>query len=121
MNHAEYSRCLEAIRLKVCPVCIGQAGDGTCDVSFQETCAIERFLPEIVETAMTVNSEKVDDYIAALRASVCRACRPNGELECSARSTADCALDRYFVLIIEAIEEIFLRNRPQQGTVSPLS
>lgn len=102
---------MEAIRKKVCGVCLDHESSDVCEITKEDQCAIERFLPEIIETATSVNSDKIDDYVSALRASVCRACRPNGEMECSVRDSAECILDRYFVLIIEAIEEVVLRDK----------
>ncbi len=101
----------DSIRKKVCSVCSDCTLDGTCELHDTEVCAIERFLPEIIDTATSVKSDKIDDYVSALRASVCRACRPGGEIECSIRETSECALDRYFALIVEAIEEVVLKDR----------
>ena len=110
---------MEAIRKKVCGVCLNRVSSGLCEITKEDTCAIERFLPEIIETATSVNSDKIDDYVSALRASVCRACRPNGEIECSVRDSEECILDRYFVLIIEAVEEVVLRDK-QRNELFPI-
>ncbi|MBI5645690.1 MAG: hypothetical protein HY962_02060 [Ignavibacteriae bacterium] len=72
---------------------------------------MERFLPQIVDVATSVSSDKIDDYVSALRDTVCRVCRPDGEQLCSVRDSHVCGLDRYFVLILEAIEQVILQKR----------
>ncbi|MBM2841002.1 MAG: hypothetical protein HW412_1530 [Bacteroidetes bacterium] len=53
----------------------------------------------------------MEPYIEALRKNVCADClhqSPDGT--CSFRSNVDCGLDRYFPLIVEAIEELHERQ-----------
>jgi hypothetical protein len=108
---SELARYQEAILKKVCSICIERSAGDVCTISGQGKCTIEQFLPEIIETATTVNSDKIDDYVSALRTTICRACRPNGDMNCAIRNSEECVLDRYFVLIVEAIEEVVLKQR----------
>ena len=66
---------------------------------------------QIVETIHSVKSDKMEPYIEALRRNVCVYCKhqsPDGK--CTFRVNLDCGLDRYFPLIIEAIEEVSDQN-----------
>lgn len=108
---------LHAIREKVCGLCRHSDEENLCGADVASQCAIERFLPQIVEVAVSVNSDRMDDYVSALRDTVCRLCRDNGELHCSMREASSCSLDRFFVIILEAIEEVILRHRA--GSESP--
>ncbi len=107
----EYDRIVESIHSRVCALCMHADAVGSCSVSQREICAVERFLPEIVDVATTINSDRIDDYVSALRDLVCRVCRPEGQQHCTIRDSTVCGLDRYFVLIIEAIEDVILKER----------
>lgn len=109
--HTDANLYLDAIRRHVCAVCQTPGAHSFCGVSDAGTCAVERFLPQIVEVATSVSSDKIDDYVSALRDTVCRVCRPDGEQLCSVRDSHICGLDRYFVLILEAIEQVILQKR----------
>lgn len=105
----------DAIREYVCSVCQTPGAHSYCGVAEKDVCAVERFLPEIVSVATSINSDRIDDYVSALRDTVCRTCRPEGQTECSVRDSQLCGLDRYFVLIIEAIEQVILQQKRTNG------
>ncbi len=115
----EHNTYLDAIREYVCSVCRTPGSHDWCGATDAEPCAVERFLPRIVEVATQVNSENMDDYVSALRDTICRVCRPGGEAHCSTRDAQLCGLDRYFVLILEAIEEVILRQRTNRIAGAP--
>ncbi len=72
-----------------------------------EECIIKRFLPNIVDVVCSVRSDTIDRYIEEIRRRVCTECeyrKPDGT--CDLRARAECCLDRYLPLIIEAIEEM---------------
>lgn len=98
---------LLAIRRKVCSRCIDTDEKGNCLLHYDEICAVEEFLPEIIESVRKVKSERVEDYLVELRRNVCEHCKHQAEDgTCIVRNNIDCGLDRYFPLIIEAIEEV---------------
>jgi hypothetical protein len=81
-------------------------GAGSVRLTDETQCTIKRFLPEIVEIVKTVQSDRLDPYIDALHRNVCVKCefaKPDGS--CEQRERADCCLDRYFPLVIEAISQ----------------
>ncbi len=97
----------QAIQQKVCVKCIDGDGKGNCRIDPSITCALEQYLPLIVTAVSRVNSKKIGDYVAELRNIVCSQCHyqsVNGR--CILRSEVDCGLDRYFPLVVEAIEEV---------------
>ncbi len=103
---------LQAIRKRVCVRCIDTDGKGNCLLHKDEICAVEEFLPEIVRSIQQVQSDKVEDYVVELRKFVCTECRHQTEDEtCIVRNNLDCGLDRYFPLIIEAVEEVDLARK----------
>jgi hypothetical protein len=98
---------LQAIQAKVCPVCIDRNMDGGCSLSETRTCAVEMYLPQIINAVRQVKSRKVEDYVEKLREEVCSSCRyesPDGK--CKLRVDLNCGLDRYFPIVVQAIESI---------------
>jgi hypothetical protein len=80
-----------------------------------DKCALKEFFPELVSTVLSVQSPSYDDYVTSLRATVCAKCDFHlpGD-RCGKRDALECALDRYFPLVIEIIEDLslHLRNNP---------
>ena len=102
-----YKRYLRAVRNKVCAHCVDLAEEGKCTLTGFNKCGVELYLPEIVTVVHSVESDKLGDYIQLLRKKVCSNCKnQNADGTCKLRTEADCGLDRYFALIIEAIEEV---------------
>jgi len=97
---------LQEIRQRVCSKCIDRTASGLCTASTFDACAINRFLPEIIDIVL---AEPVDDYatyVARLRSRVCSACeRQSPDGRCDLRDDVECALDRYFPMVIEAIRD----------------
>ncbi len=97
----------QAIQAKVCMKCIDGDGAGNCRLDPGIECALQQYLPLIVEAVNRVQSDEMSDYVRELRAITCAECSHqsrNGY--CLLRKDVDCALDRYFPLVVEAIEEV---------------
>jgi hypothetical protein len=97
----------DAVRTKVCVKCIDGDGIGNCRLSGELECGLKLHFPRIVDTVLSVKSDNMEPYIEVLRRNVCANClhqSPDGT--CSFRSNVDCGLDRYFPLIVVAIEEM---------------
>lgn len=105
MNNIQ-ERYLKAIQARVCRNCVDLLSDGTCGLH-ERVCPVERNLREIVQIVHHVSSESIQPYIDELRRVVCNNCE-NEDLEghCPLRDSAGCALDRYFIMVIEAIEDV---------------
>ncbi len=97
---------LQQIRQNVCSKCIDRTASGLCVATTFDSCAINRFLPEIIDIVLAGPADTYDDTVERLRSRVCSACEqqsPDGR--CELRDDVECALDRYFPLVIEAIRE----------------
>ena len=111
MQHEElWSR----IQLKVCAFCIDGDGHGNCRLHHSQECALKSYFPLIVEAVQNTESEKFDDYLTSLRSHVCHECKhQSDDGNCNLRTAVDCGLDRYYPLVIEAIEEVkYQKNMP---------
>ncbi len=105
MQHDE--RYLQEIRQRVCAKCIDRTPTGLCVTSTYDSCAINKYLPEIIDIVLTTGGDDLDAYVARLREKVCAVCQhqsPDGR--CDVRDDVECALDRYFPIVVEAIQEV---------------
>jgi hypothetical protein len=97
----------QSVQQRVCAKCVDGDSFGNCLLSAGETCGLRTHFPQIVEVVLSVQSMMLDPYVAALRKNVCSECRnQSSDGTCSLRRSLDCGLDRYFPLVIEAIEEV---------------
>lgn len=108
-NHFLKHRALyeAAVQKLVCSNCIDLGEDGVCHTKDDKSCAIFRKLPEIVEVALELHEKNLKPYVKAVRDHVCSECgnsNPSGK--CPVRELADCGLDRYLPLVIDAVEEV---------------
>jgi hypothetical protein len=97
----------EALRQRVCSVCVDRNIEGPCEANARHECTLFENLPQLARSIAGVHSDKMDDYIAALRENVCSVClyqRLDGT--CQEREEVRCSLDRYLLPIIETIEEV---------------
>lgn len=96
----------ELLRRRICSVCVDRNADGTCSLSKQQECGLFGYFPKIVRSVSRVQSDRIDDYINAIREDVCSECfnqRLDGS--CKLREEVRCVLDRYLLLVVGAIEE----------------
>jgi hypothetical protein len=106
-HEERYRRYRDAIRRRVCSVCLDGAEDGTCRLVGEPRCAIDQNLPQLVEAIYDVRAGRESGYAAAVEARVCRHCpRHDPEEGCSLRPDGSCALAAYLPLVVEAIEAV---------------
>ena len=101
-----YQAYWDAIRRHVCGVCLDQADDGSCGLT-RRVCALEKHLPALVNALVSVRSDRMDEYVAAIEAQVCSHCPDqDAQGQCRLRDAARCALHSYLSLVVEAVEEV---------------
>jgi len=108
MNKAErlYGTYRDAIRRRVCAPCLDGTGDGRCGLTGR-LCAIDVHLPGVVDAIMSVDSDRIADYMTAIEAQVCWGCErrePSGD--CHLRDSGDCALSAYLSLVVDGVDEV---------------
>jgi hypothetical protein len=101
-----YHAYWDAFRRHVCSVCLDAGSGGTCGLSGR-ACALEAHFPRIIDAIATLDSTRMDDYVAAIEEQVCKRC-PEQDPEgfCARRSHGECALYSYLSLVVDAIEEV---------------
>ncbi len=108
----ELQEYCQAIRTNVCTKCVDGDGYGNCRLDPSLECTLQNYLPLIVNAVSRIDSDQMDDYVRELRAIMCAQCKyqaVNGY--CVLRNEVDCPLDRYFPLVVEAIEEVNMSHQ----------
>ncbi len=106
----------EMVQADVCANCIDRNQAGTCSLSGEFECGLKRHFSGVVDSVLSVKSDELAPYAAALREKVCASCGQQSiDGECRLRTSIDCGLDRYLPLITESIEKF----RPEHnGTLT---
>jgi len=102
----------EALQARVCAKCLDGDGKGACFIAQDRECAMKKYFPQILEAVNSMYSPSITPYVEQLRSRICAACAhqtPAGV--CTLRNEVECALDRYFPLIVQVIEEVQWHRR----------
>ncbi len=95
----------EALRRRVCAVCLDGADDGRCSLTADQRCPIDEHLRPLVDT-LRARSRHDTRYAQAIEARVCSLCsHRDASGVCRMREDGRCALSVYLPLIAEAAEE----------------
>ncbi|TAK54290.1 MAG: hypothetical protein EPO24_13285 [Bacteroidetes bacterium] len=95
------------VQQKICSKCVDGDGIGNCRLSEREECALKTHFPQIIHTVLSVKSDTITPYITALRENICTVCiHQSKDGKCQVRASVDCGLDRYYPLVVAAIEEV---------------
>ena len=99
-------RVTDRLRDKICNVCIYQTADGGCGLRKDLDCPILTRVDPIIEIVKQIDDDRIDPYVEKLRETICADCKmQDTEGNCGMRDHADCALDDYFPMIVEIVEE----------------
>ena len=105
---------------RICAVCVDRRDDGSCGLDTDLRCSIELHLPGILGTLENVSSPRLKDYAERIRRTICAVCEEHGpDDSCEVRERADCPLDRYLLLVVEAIEDVRRRNDADSTASAP--
>jgi hypothetical protein len=102
-----YHRYREAIRTRVCAICLDGTDDARCGLVAAQRCALDELLPRLVDTIRDVSQRRDDAFAAAVEARVCAHCTHRDTFGlCRPRRRGSCAAIAYLPLIVEAILEV---------------
>ncbi len=102
----------EGLRGRVCVKCVDGDGRGQCRIARGTACTIKEHFDKVLVAVNSVFSPSIEPYEEQLRRSVCSTCSHQDSAGvCSLRDAVECALDRYFPLIVEVIEDTQLRTQ----------
>ena len=95
----------EDVQLRICRKCIDGDGRGNCRLPVDEECALQANFSLIVETVARSSSPDYESCVETLRSTVCTTCiHQDAKGNCWKRNRLDCALDRYYPLVLEIVE-----------------
>ena len=109
----------DAVQERVCRHCIDTDRSGVCRLSANQACGVKVHFPTIVETVLSIQDDRLDPFVVSLRKNVCAVCNDqsvNGT--CVIRNRIDCALDRYYPMIVEAIESVSAQTLAESDSLS---
>ena len=110
-SQQSYQAYREAIRRRVCAVCLDGADDGACALAGPPACAIEEHLGRLIDAILDVRSRRDDAYAAAVEARVCTYCTHRDAIGlCRLRRDGRCTLSVYLPLVVEAVDEVERRH-----------
>lgn len=114
---AELKARLQAV---ICPICTEQRFDGSCALDRIEECPITTHLDALLYTAVTVQSPRADEYVAAMREDICPTCRYRRLPvdRCDVRDEGHCALDAYLLPALEVVDR-FVADVEARNGVGP--
>jgi hypothetical protein len=95
-----------ALRGRICPTCVRYTSSGGCSLPKDRPCSLFENLEKVVDIVTRTHCERIDPYIDVLRDEVCAACHfEDDHGSCPCRNNLDCALDTYYPLIVEVVED----------------
>ncbi len=97
---------LKALKQNVCSICVDSNEKGGCTLNEKESCAVELFLPQILNVIHNTDSDNMQEIHQQLKDTICIECRAQENGNCYLREDANCSLDRYFWSIIETIQKV---------------
>ena len=101
-----HDRVEKRLRSTICPACIYRLANGGCGLTGRDECPILVNIDAIIRIVRTTHSDSIGPYVDRLREAVCANCTMQDiHGHCRMRDHADCALDDYFALIVEIVEE----------------
>ena len=109
----------DSIRKNVCRKCIDGDGRSNCRLGREESCALRKFYPQVFSLVTSLETDSYDDYVRTLRERICSVCQQTPDKVCRKRQTLECALDRYYPLIID-VAESYLALKASELQLEPI-
>lgn len=108
-----YRAYREAIRTRVCAVCLDGTDDAHCGLVASQRCPLDELLPRLVDTIRDVQLRRDDAFAAAVEARVCGHCTHRDAYGlCGPRRRGSCAALVFLPLVVEAVLEVDARADP---------
>ena len=103
----------EALRQRVCAICLDAQDDGRCAPGRATPCVLERDLEALVSAILSLpEAERAVRAAASVEAQVCGRCADrDASGACARRRDGRCAVAAYLPLIVEAVDGLGRRGR----------
>jgi hypothetical protein len=108
-----YHAYREAIRKRVCAVCLDGTDAAGCGLVAPERCPLDELLPRLVDVIRDVGLRHDSGFATAVEARVCGHCTHRDAFGlCPPRRDGRCAVAVYLPLVVEAVLEVDARPDP---------
>lgn len=108
-----YHAYREAIRRRVCAVCLDGTDASGCGLVSPQRCPLDELLPRLVDAIRDVELRQHDAFAAAVESRVCAHCTHRDAFGlCQPRRDGRCAVAVYLPLVVEAVLEVDSRPDP---------
>lgn len=98
---------IKAIKDNVCAICVDSNEKGNCTLSSKETCAVQLYLPQVVDIIHNSGTDDIQIYKEKVHETICSKCKTEDkDGVCYLREDVNCSLDRYFRFIVETIQNV---------------
>jgi hypothetical protein len=102
-----YAAYRDALRRRVCAVCLDGAENGSCGLGEGPRCPVEEHLATLVDLVIELRARRDTRFTAAVVSRMCSRCpRIEASGSCSSRDDGRCALSVFLPLILEALDEV---------------
>jgi hypothetical protein len=106
-DHDPYGAYREAVRRRVCAICLDGTDDLGCALAGGVRCALDEQLPRLVDAIRDVRVRHDDAFASAVEARVCGHCTHRDAFGlCRLRREGRCAVVLYLPLVVEAVDEV---------------
>jgi hypothetical protein len=106
-EHDRYGLYREALRRRVCAICLDGADDGRCALEPGTSCPVEEHAVTLVDLLLEMRLRHDTRFAAAVESRICASCpRSERDGRCRSRDDGRCALAVFLPLIVEAIDEV---------------
>lgn len=96
----------KAVLKRLESACVDRTENSECRHDPGLECAVRAHMHKIVAAVQGVHADRIGEYVDRIREQVCSSCQfVNSDGSCDVRRRVDCCLDRYLVLVVEAVEE----------------
>ncbi|MBX3395535.1 MAG: hypothetical protein KF841_09215 [Phycisphaerae bacterium] len=104
------------LRNSLCPKCVRFTRNHGCSLPKDRMCSVFKNIGDLVTIVRSTHARQIEPYATVLREQVCAACHyEDGHGNCPCRIDLDCALDVYYPLIVDTIEQELIK----QGALPP--
>lgn len=98
---------IKAVKENVCSICVDSDDAGHCTLTSKETCAVQAFLPQIVDIVHNSGTDDIQIYKEKVHETICKNCKAEDAAGyCYLREDVNCSVDRYFRFIVETIQNV---------------
>jgi hypothetical protein len=113
----------EALRRRVCSVCLDRGDDGTCGRGGEFRCALEEQLERVALALSACRGQPLEERARAVEEQVCRHCSgPDHGESCRLGERGECAVRAYLPLVARVVDDLELvpadSGAPREAGVS---